>query len=139
MFKKEDKIDLKELLEFKLKQLENKKKIDKEFLEFLEKSISIPAERIMEAMRRGITKYILKPSNRTVWIAMGEHQPYLIYPDSYCSCFDFFIRIFQQNDIVLCKHLVAQKICERLNNYDTCELNDEDFNRLLEDIDLKSD
>ncbi len=126
-------------LEEKFNQLKLKKKIDKEFLQDLEKILSIPAERIIEALRRGITKYILRPSNRIIWIVMGEHQPYLIYPDMYCGCLDYFNRVMQQKEIAYCKHLVAFKISAILESYAECELNDVEFNKILEDIKVKFD
>ncbi|MHA1804280.1 MAG: hypothetical protein ACTSU4_07045 [Promethearchaeota archaeon] len=125
-----------DLLEKKFGDLKEKQKLDSDFLDFLEEHFSITSERIMEIIQRGITKYIFKPSNRVIWIAMGKKHLYLIYPDLYCSCYDFFNRVLHHEGEVYCKHLLAQKISSTLHKFDTCELEDEDFTKILEDIKL---
>ncbi|MHA1688618.1 MAG: hypothetical protein ACTSYC_09940 [Promethearchaeota archaeon] len=125
-----------DLLKKKFEELKEKQKLDDNFLDFLEEYFSITSERIMEIIQRGFTKYIFKPSNRIIWIAMGKTHLYLIYPDMYCSCHDFFNRVLHHKGEVYCKHLLAQKISSILNKFDTCELEDENFTKILEDIKL---
>jgi len=79
-----------------------------------------------------IKKYIFKPSNRTLWIAIGQNAEYLIYSNAgYCSCSDFYFRVLD-HEKAYCYHLLAQKIAEALNHYDLVEEEDEAYAPLLD-------
>lgn len=79
-----------------------------------------------------IKKYIFKPSNRSLWVAIGQNAEYLIYSHAgYCSCSDFYFRVLD-NEQAYCYHLLAQKIAEALNHYDLVEEEDEVYEQLLE-------
>ena len=79
-----------------------------------------------------IKKYIFKPSNRTLWIAIGQDAEYLIYPNAgYCSCSDFYFRVLD-HEKAYCYHLLAQKIAETLNYFDIIVEDDEAYTPLLE-------
>jgi len=79
-----------------------------------------------------IKKYIFKPSNRSLWVAIGQNAEYLIYSHAgYCSCSDFYFRVLD-NEQAYCYHLLAQKIAEALNHYDLVEEEDEAYEQLLE-------
>lgn len=79
-----------------------------------------------------IKKYVFKPSNRTLWIAIGQNAEYLIYSNAgYCSCSDFYFRVLD-NEKAYCYHLLAQKIAETLNHYDLVEEEDEAYESLLD-------
>ena len=79
-----------------------------------------------------IKKYVFKPSNRTLWVAIGQNAEYLIYSHAgYCSCSDFYFRVLD-NEKAYCYHLLAQKIAEALNHYDLIEEDDEAYEALLE-------
>jgi len=78
-----------------------------------------------------IKKYVFKPSNRTLWIAIGQNAEYLIYSKAgYCSCSDFYFRVLD-HEKAYCYHLIAQKIAEALNHYDLIEEEDEAYDTLL--------
>ena len=79
-----------------------------------------------------IKKYVFKPSNRTLWVAIGQNAEYLIYSNAgYCSCSDFYFRVLD-HEKAYCYHLLAQKIAEALNYYDLIEEEDEAYEPLLE-------
>lgn len=79
-----------------------------------------------------IKKYVFKPSNRTLWVAIGQNAEYLIYSHAeYCSCSDFYFRVLD-NEKAYCYHLLAQKMAEVLNHYDLIEEDDEAYEALLE-------
>ena len=79
-----------------------------------------------------IKKYVFKPSNRTLWVAIGQNAEYLIYSHAgHCSCSDFYFRVLD-NEKAYCYHLLAQKIAEALNHYDLIEEDDEAYEALLE-------
>ncbi len=79
-----------------------------------------------------VKKYVFKPSNRSLWIAVGQNAEYIIYSHAgYCSCSDFYFRVLD-NEQAYCYHLLAQKIAEALNHYDLVEEDDEAYEQLLE-------
>jgi len=98
---------------------------------FLDKSINI-----LEVIKRGITKYRYKPSNRTIWTAIGQNDEYLIHPKMYCSCKDFHMNVVIERKRNFCKHILAQIICEALDNYQQVELEDYEFKNLIEELKL---
>lgn len=84
-------------------------------------------------VKRRIKKYIFRPSEREVWIAIGNSGEYLIYPHAgYCSCSDFYFRVLDE-EVAFCYHLLAQKLAEALEYYDTI-LEEDEFYRELMDI-----
>ena len=92
---------------------------------------------VIEVLKRGITKYICKPSNRIVWTAMGENQEHLIYPRIYCSCQDFYKSVVVNKKRNFCKHILAQLISEAFNNYKIVRLEDKKFSVLIKDFKLR--
>ena len=79
-----------------------------------------------------IKKYVFRPSNRTLWIAIGQNAEYLIYSNAgYCSCSDFYFRVLD-HEKAYCYHLLAQKIAEALNHFDLIEEEDEAYEQLLD-------
>jgi predicted nucleic acid-binding Zn finger protein len=76
-------------------------------------------------------KYIFRPSNRKIWIAVGHSGEYIIYPDAeYCSCNDFYFRVLD-GETALCYHLIAQKIANTLDFYDVIPEEDDVYPLLL--------
>ncbi len=78
-----------------------------------------------------VKKYVFKPSNRTLWIAIGQNAEYLIYSNAgYCSCSDFYFRVLD-NEKAYCYHVLAQMLSEALDFYDLIEEDDEAYDQLL--------
>jgi predicted nucleic acid-binding Zn finger protein len=79
-----------------------------------------------------IKKYVFKPSNRTLWIAIGQNAEYLIYSNAgYCSCSDFYFRVLD-NEKAYCYHVLAQRLAETLEFYDLIEEEDAFYDQLLD-------
>ena len=79
-----------------------------------------------------IKKYMFKPSNRTLWIAIGQNAEYLIYSNAgYCSCSDFYFRVLD-NEKAYCYHVLAQRLAEALEFYNLIEEEDEFYDTLLD-------
>ncbi len=108
--------------------------IDDKLIQYLDIIFPNKSQEILEAIRRGITIYIYKPSNRKVWIAMGQSGIYLIYPKIFCSCQDFYKSVIIDRKRGFCKHILAQIIVDALDNYQTLELEDSEFIELMEDL-----
>lgn len=79
-----------------------------------------------------VKKYVFKPSNRTLWIAIGQNAEYLIYSKAgYCSCSDFYFRVLD-NEKANCYHVLAQRLAEALEFYDLIEEEDEAYDILMD-------
>ena len=115
----------------------NKSAIDDELISLIDSIFPGKVEKVLEVIKKGITKYYYKPSNRVVWVALGKNCEHMIYPRLYCSCQDFYKNVVIVRKRNFCKHLVAQAICEGLNDFNELELENEDFDTLVEDLNLK--
>ncbi|MHA2008673.1 MAG: hypothetical protein ACXABO_11460 [Promethearchaeota archaeon] len=127
----------KELLLKVFKKVKQKKLIDEEFMSFLEGIFPDKSPDVIEVLKRGITKYIYKPSNRIVWTAMGKNQEHLLYPNIFCSCQDYYKNVVINRKRDFCKHILAQIISEALDNYKEIVLDDEEFKKIIRDLRLK--
>jgi predicted nucleic acid-binding Zn finger protein len=87
-----------------------------------------------EALKENrVKKYIFKPSNRVVWIVVGKERDYLIMPEAeFCPCDDFYFRVLDK-EVHLCYHLIAQKIANILEWYETLEEHDELYDSLMKE------
>ena len=86
--------------------------IDKELINYIEEIFPNKSKKVLEVINRGVSKYCYKPSNRTVWITIGEECEHLIYPKIYCSCQDFYKNVVVKKKRTFCKHILGQIICE---------------------------
>ncbi len=78
-----------------------------------------------------VKKYVFKPSGRVVWIVVGKERDYLIMSEAeFCSCDDFYFRVLDK-EIHLCYHLIAQKIANILEWYETIEERDKLHDSLM--------
>ncbi|GAH26098.1 unnamed protein product [marine sediment metagenome] len=117
--------------------VEKKGVIDEELLNFIDSNFPDKVDKVLQVIKRGITKFTFNPSRRVVWIALGENDEYLLYPKLYCSCQDFYKAVVIQRRRSFCKHLLAQVICEYLPEFKESELEDDRFNEFIEGLDLK--
>lgn len=115
----------------------NKNVIDEDLIDFIDSIFPNKVDKVLEVIKKGITKYNYKPSNRVIWVALGKASEHMIYPKLYCSCQDFYKNVVIKKKRLFCKHLIAQAICEGLNDFNELDLEDEDFNTLVEDLNLK--
>jgi predicted nucleic acid-binding Zn finger protein len=85
-----------------------------------------------EALRENrVKKYVFKPSGKTIWIVVGKERDYLIIPQAeFCTCDDFYFRVLDRQ-VHLCYHLIAQKIANALDWYETIEERDELYDSLM--------
>jgi len=110
--------------------------IDDELINFIDTIFPDKADKVLDVIKKGITKYTFKPSNRVIWSALGsiKNREYLIYPKLYCSCLSFYREVVINQSIGYCKHLIAQVICEALNKYKKVELKDKEFEDLINNL-----
>ncbi len=127
----------KDLLFQVFKEAKEKQIIDEKFISFLDDIYPNKSTSVIEVLKRGITKYTYKPSNRIVWTAQGENQEHLIYPKLFCSCQDFYKNVVIKKKRIFCKHILAQIISEALNQFKTVALDDNRFKELVRELKLR--
>jgi predicted nucleic acid-binding Zn finger protein len=111
--------------------------INFEVIDYLNSIFSGKSERVLEVIKRGIRKKIIKSTGKTLWIAKGEDSNHLIYPKLYCSCQDFYKNVVAKQKKPFCKHILAQVISEALNDYKTDYCEEKDIDNLIEESQLK--
>jgi len=88
--------------------------------------------RAFEALKENrVKKYIFRPSGRIVWVVVGKERDYLIMAQAeFCTCDDFYFRVLDRQ-VHLCYHLIAQKIANILDWYESIEERDELYDSLM--------
>ncbi len=122
----------KDLLSEIYSKIKNKGLIDEDFVNFIESIFPDKSPNILKVIKRGITKYTFKPSDKIVWTAMGQNNEYLLYPKVYCGCIDFYKNVVIKRIRGFCKHIIAQVICEALDNYQISIIEDDKFANFME-------
>jgi len=127
----------KDLLSEIYSKIKDKGLIDEDFVNFIESIFPDKSPNILKVIKRGITRYTFKPSGKIVWTAMGQNDEYLIYPKVYCGCIDFYKNVVIKRIRGFCKHIIAQVICEALNNYQVSTIEDDKFADFMDDLKLE--
>lgn len=85
-----------------------------------------------EALKNNrVKKYVFKPGSKIVWIVIGRERDYLVIPEAdFCTCDDFYFRVLDKQ-IHFCYHLIAQKIADYLDWYETIEENIDLYESLM--------
>ena len=121
-------------LEIILEEIKKDKKFSTEHLKFFVEEFK---ERFWRALRevvtKGVKKYIFNPSNRIVWIVLGNKRDYLILSDLYCNCEDFYVKIVVQKTAKMCYHLLSKILAEYLDYYETFNVEDERYDELMDE------
>ena len=81
---------------------------------------------------QNVIKIIGSPSGRIVWKVIGDRNDYIIYPLKYCQCVNFNISM-NDKKVSLCKHLIAQKIAESLNQFRIEEIPDDEIPKIIKE------
>lgn len=127
----------KDLLSEIYSKIKNKGLIDEDFVNFIESIFPDKSPNILKVIKRGITKYTFKPSGKIVWTAMGQNNEYLLYPKVYCGCIDFYKNVVIKRIRGFCKHIIAQVICEALDNYQLSIIEDDKFANFMKHFKLE--
>ncbi|MFX1498722.1 MAG: hypothetical protein ACFFBH_14455 [Promethearchaeota archaeon] len=117
--------------------IEKKGNNERDLINSIEEVFPNKSDKVLDVLNKGIFKYIYKPSNRSIWIALGEKCEHIIYPKLYCSCQDFYKSVVIKRKRVFCKHILAQIISEALRLYQEIELDDAEFKKLINDLELE--
>ncbi len=66
------------------------------------------------------------------WEVEGKSKNYIIINSTFCECTDFQIRVLGREEKSICYHLLAKIIGERLKLYDSRELSEIEYEKILE-------
>ena len=91
-------------------------------------------EKAWELLKENRVKlYVFWPSGRAMWIVVGREKEYIIYPAvGYCGCADFYFAVMQGRALV-CHHLIAQRLAEKLGWYDPVVEEDGLYDSLMDE------
>lgn len=90
--------------------------------------------RAMRAVEEGkVRKYSFTPSEIIRWTVVGRSREYLVIPEVFCSCRDFYQSVVIQRESKMCYHLLAQKIGEIRGQFAVLAMTDVDRRRLYHD------
>ncbi|NVM29165.1 MAG: hypothetical protein HWN65_10010 [Candidatus Helarchaeota archaeon] len=121
-------------LESILQQIRDEKKFTLEHLKYFVDGFN---DRFWRALRNtlnnGVKKYVFKPSNRIVWIVIGNRKDYLIISNLYCNCEDFYVKVVIKKAARMCYHLLSKVLAENLNYYEKFTVEDERYDELMEE------
>ncbi|MEM0084979.1 MAG: hypothetical protein QW743_05940 [Candidatus Methanomethylicia archaeon] len=84
-----------------------------------------------------VKKYIFKPSNVERWVVEGKTGKYIVLPNLFCQCEDFYISVIIKKKKERCYHLIAQSIAEQLKSYDEIYLSDDKYIEFMRKITIK--
>jgi len=110
------------LLNCVCKEVTSIKRITNEHKTQLSVAFGKRLENALQALEeKRIKRYMFKPSQRVIWIVVGKERDYQIIPSAeFCTCDDFYFRVMDR-EVHLCYHIIAQKLAEALDEYDTIE------------------
>jgi len=82
----------------------------------------------LRAVEEGkVIRYKFSPSESVTWIVKGRSRQYLVIPELYCTCRSFYQEVVIARETNMCYHLLAQRIAEIGERYDS--QNSTDTNR----------
>jgi len=120
-----------------IKELERKGVLSESLLErFALKYGKLFWRAIKAVEEKRILKYVFEPSGKYLWIVIGKTRKYLVIPDFYCSCDDFYFNVVTRRKRQLCYHILARRIAEILGLYETIRVSDTLYKDLLNEIKL---
>ena len=79
-----------------------------------------------------VKRYEFKPSKRIVWVVEGRTNEYQVIPDlPFCYCDDYYFRVMDRKR-GLCYHIIAQRVAEALNQFQTIHRNDSQYSNITD-------
>lgn len=79
-----------------------------------------------------IKKNVFQPSDLIIWTIQGTEKTYRIYPEIYCQCQNFLLEsVYRSKHFIMCKHLLAQKLSEILNLFETKSFSDSEYKKFI--------
>jgi predicted nucleic acid-binding Zn finger protein len=111
-----------------------KKELTQSDIEFFKKKYGKKFVRALKIVEDGdVVKYQFNPSETTTWVVQGRKRQYMTIPNTYCTCRSFYQDVVISRETNMCYHLLAQKIAEVRNQYETRRATDTDRRQLYVD------
>ena len=85
--------------------------------------------------KRMLKKLVGTRSKRTCWQVRGKSgakEEYLVYPTHYCSCRAFQWDVLSKGEQLICKHMLAVRVAEALDDYNSVDIDDALLAQMLE-------
>ena len=77
-----------------------------------------------------VLRYTFTPSGRVVWVVRGRTNEYQVIPElPFCYCDDYYFRVMDRKR-GLCYHIIAQRIAEALDQFNTVRKNDSQYSTI---------
>jgi predicted nucleic acid-binding Zn finger protein len=91
--------------------------------------------RALRAVEEGrAIKYSFQPSGTTKWVVRGQRREYLVIPQVFCTCRSFYHSVVIDREISMCYHLLAQRIAEIRNHYQSIESTDAERRKMSAEL-----
>ncbi len=91
--------------------------------------------RALRAVEEGkAIKYSFQPSGTTKWVVRGQRREYLVVPQVFCTCRSFYHSVVIDREISMCYHLLAQRIAEIRDQYQSIESTDADRRKMSAEL-----
>lgn len=88
----------------------------------------VRAYRAFEESR--VTKYVFRPSESVKWTVKGRKRQYLVIPEIFCTCRDFYQSVVINGEAKMCYHLLAQQIAAIRKHHNTIDSTDAERRKL---------
>ena len=80
-----------------------------------------------------IKLHVFEPSNRKIWTVVGKTREHWLDPESeFCSCPAYYFGHLNGKEI--CYHLMAQKMAEKQNKFETIKFSDEEYCDFIQSV-----
>lgn len=87
--------------------------------------------RALRAVEEGrVFKYCFRPSESTKWMVKGKRREYLLIPETFCTCRDFYQTVVIDHEAKMCYHLLAQRIAELREQFTQINASDTERRKL---------
>jgi predicted nucleic acid-binding Zn finger protein len=109
----------------------SKDQLDQDDIEYFRTKYGKRFVRAFRAVEEGkVTRYLFRPSDSGAWIVHGREREYLVIPNTFCTCRDFYQSVVINRETEMCYHLLAQTIASIRNELKIVETTDADRRKL---------
>ena len=124
----EDELKLQKLLQLIEKEEGLSEIAENEILAYFD----LRGEKAVKTLKKRRLHKLLLNQDLSLWEVEGKSKNYLIINSTFCECTDFQIRVLGREEKSICYHLLAKIIGEKLNLYDSREISEAEYEKILE-------
>ncbi len=109
----------------------SKENLTQDDIEYFKNKYGKKFVKALRAVEEGkIVRYQFSPSDSVTWIVKGRGRQYLVIPELYCTCRSFYQEAVISRETNMCYHLLAQRIADIREEYETQESTDTERRKL---------